>query len=137
MQDHIELTGGCLCGDIRYTTIAMPFAADYCHCKMCQRSTGSIAGIWMDFLAEQVVWQSRQQLQEFASSEFARRGFCSRCGSTLSYRDERHSNYLSLAVASLDDADKVQPTYHIFTDSQLAWLRIDDDCRRHPQTQKE
>jgi hypothetical protein len=36
----MELTGGCLCGAVRFRVTAKPFAAYYCHCTMCQKTTG-------------------------------------------------------------------------------------------------
>jgi len=53
-------------------------------------------------------------------------------GSTLSFRDTRHPEYMTLTIASLDDPDLVKPTHHIYTDSQVKWLAIDDDCTRFP-----
>lgn len=135
MSDVVHLKGSCLCGSLSFSVSALPFAADYCHCRMCQRSTGSVVGAWMDFKREQVQWKSTQALREYASSAFARRGFCGQCGSTLSYRDTRHAQYLSLAISSLDRPELVQPSYHIYTDSQLPWLEIDDDCIRYAQGQ--
>jgi len=134
MDEKITLLGGCLCGLLRYSALAAPFAADYCHCRMCQRSTGSVAGVWMDFKEEHILWQG-DGLKEYASSEFALRGFCEHCGSTLSYRDTRHQAYLSLAITSLDEPELVEPSYHIYTDSQVSWLKLNDSCRRYPQAQ--
>ena len=135
MAESDAMNGQCLCGSVQYTVSAKPFAADYCHCRMCQRSTGSVAGVWMDFKRDQFQWLNKDELREYASSEFARRGFCGLCGSTLSYRDTRHEQYISLAISSLDQPDKVQPSYHIHTDSQLSWLKIDDDYVRYAQGQ--
>ncbi len=127
MTDHL---GGCLCGAIRYRLSALPFAAEYCHCRMCQRSAGAAFGNWMDLKQDQVTWTSGTPL-EYASSANVRRGFCANCGSTLSFRDERHPEYLTLATTSLDEPNAVPPKRHIYTESQLAWLQIDDDCERY------
>lgn len=135
MEHQNILQGGCLCGALRYSTSAPPFAADYCHCRNCQKSTGSVVSVWMDFKASQVSWGDSGPLQEYQSSENTRRGFCRCCGSTLSYRDIRHPDYYSLAIVSLDDPEQVQPTYHIHTESQLSWFIITDDCQRYPQGQ--
>lgn len=136
MSDNTVLSGGCLCGEVRYTAQAVPFAADYCHCGMCRKSTGAPVSAWMDFKAGQLHWESRERLAEYASSDGFRRGFCSQCGSTLTYRSVNHPEYVSLAISSLDSADQVQPTYHIYTDDQLPWFDINDNCRRYPQAQK-
>ncbi len=134
MTGNTQMQGGCLCGAIRYQLSAAPFAADYCHCRKCQKSCGAPVASWMDFKTTQVSWISGA-VTEFASSENARRGFCSTCGSTLSYRDVGHPEYMTLAIASLDNPDAVAPTYHIHTDSQMKWLSITDKCQRYPQGQ--
>ncbi|MEM7126590.1 MAG: GFA family protein [Chloroflexota bacterium] len=132
MNDETKLEGGCLCGAVRYAVSALPFAAEYCHCRMCQKSTGAVVVTWMDFRTEQLIWTKGAPI-EYESSEHARRGFCSTCGSTLSFRDTRHPDYITLSIASLDDPNRVQPTYHIYTDSQVKWLNIDDNCKRFPE----
>ena len=132
MNIETTMEGGCLCTDIRYSVSGAPFDADYCHCRMCQKAAGAMAVSWMDFRLEQVTWLSGKPT-EYASSESVRRGFCVKCGSTLSFRDTRHAGYYSLSIASLDDPNQVRPNYHIHTDSQVEWLRIDDDCEKYPK----
>ena len=126
------MDGGCLCGQVRYSVSGAPFAAEYCHCRMCQKSSGSVTVSWMDFRVEQLTWTLKPPA-EYRSSEYVRRGFCPDCGSTMSFRDTRHPNYITLAIASLDDPNLVKPTYHIYTESQVEWLNIDDNCNRFRQ----
>jgi hypothetical protein len=132
MGEGTEMEGGCHCGHVRYALSAKPFAADFCHCRDCQQTTGSPVGAWMDFRVEQVRWVSGAPT-EYASSTRIRRGFCSICGSTLSYRSIEHPEYLTLSITSLDNPDSVRPTYHIYTERQLVWLPIDDECPRYPE----
>ncbi len=131
MNNEERMEGGCLCGAVKYSVSGSPFAAEYCHCRMCQKSAGAVVVNWMDFNTEQVTWLVGKP-SEYQSSETVRRGFCAGCGSTLSFRDTRYPEYTSLSIASLDDPDLVRPTYHIYTDSQVQWLSIDDGCKRYP-----
>ena len=124
------MKGGCHCGAIRYEVSAAPFDADYCHCRDCQKTSGAPVAAWMDFQKDQVTWLGVEPA-EYKSSEYIRRGFCPQCGSTLSYRSTRYPDYFTLSIASLDEPDRVKPTYHIYTDSQVSWLSIDDDCERY------
>lgn len=124
------MKGGCHCGAIRYEVSTAPFDADYCHCRDCQKTSGAPVAAWMDFQKDQVIWLGAEPA-EYKSSEHIRRGFCPQCGSTLSYRSTRYPDYLTLSIASLDEPDRVKPNYHIYTDSQVSWLSIDDDCERH------
>ena len=135
MTDKELLTGGCLCGAVRYSAVAKPFAADYCHCSNCLKSTGAPVSAWMDFKTEQVDWLNRDCLVDFESSAKIRRGFCAKCGSTLTYRSVDHPEYLTLAITSLDNPELVRPTYHIHTENQLPWFTVDDKCKRYLQGQ--
>jgi len=129
MNTEIKIEGGCLCGAIRYSSSALPFAAEYCHCRICQKSVGSVVVSWMDFNTNQLTWTAGIPV-EYKSSENVMRGFCSDCGTSLSFRDSRHPEYITLTIASLDDPDLVEPTYHIYNDSKVKWLSIDDKCNR-------
>lgn len=127
-----KMEGGCLCGAIRYYISGSPFCTEYCHCRMCQKSAGSVTVSWMDLRVEQLTWVSSNP-SEYKSSENIRRGFCAKCGSSLSFRSTQEPEYISLTIPSLDDPNLVKPTQHIYTDSQVKWLTIDDDCKRFPE----
>ena len=129
------MQGGCHCGANRYEVSGDPFDADFCHCRDCQRTTGGPVGAWMDFKKEQVRWLGKEP-NEYKSSKYIRRGFCPDCGSSLSYRSTQYPDYLTLSITSLDEPDLVRPNYHIYTDSQISWLSIDDDRNRFSKERK-
>ncbi|MGX9462940.1 GFA family protein [Shewanella sp. A14] len=124
------LQGGCLCGAVRYQISGVPFDADYCHCSQCRKSTGAVVMSWMDFHREQVTWL-QGQVTEFASSSHIRRGFCQQCGTSMTYRHLDYPEFCTLSIASLDEPQNVTPTYHIYTEEQVSWLKIDDICPRY------
>lgn len=130
-MNHTTQEGGCLCGALRYRVHGTPFDIDYCHCRMCQKSTGAPVGVWMDFKIEQVEWLSGAP-KEYASSDTVRRGFCAECGSAISFRDTRYSGYYTLAIVSLDDPDVFSPNYHIHMDSSPEWFSLSDELEKHP-----
>ena len=131
MSEKIKY-GGCLCGKIRYQIEGDPFASDYCHCRICQRQTGAPVSAWMDFKKEQIKLLDGK-VKEFESSKTVRRGFCSNCGSTLSFRDIMQPDYLTLSITSLDDPNTFSPKYHIYVDSAVKWYSIIDE---YPKFQK-
>lgn len=49
MAGALPVTGGCLCGAIRYQADAAPEWVAYCHCRMCQKALGSIFGVFAAF----------------------------------------------------------------------------------------
>ncbi len=134
MQEQTIVLGGCLCGKLRYQVSDLPFAADYCHCVHCQKISGAPVMAWMDFKNDQVTWLEGQ-LTEYASSAEVRRGFCGGCGSTLSFRHLAHPGYITLAIVSLDEPDRIAPTYHIYTDHQRRWCHIQDHLPRFEREQ--
>jgi len=71
----------------------------------------------------------------YKSSKNIRRGFCKECGSSLSFRDTQNSKMITLTIASLDAPSLVEPKLHIYTNSQVEWLTIEDDCKRFLQGQ--
>lgn len=132
MSEKVILEGGCLCGDIRYQTTALPFNSDHCHCSMCRKTTGAVVGTWVDFKIEEVMWLNTKPL-EYASSNEIRRGFCPSCGSSVSFRHIEHPEYITLSTGSLDEPDKAPAKIHIHVADKVSWLNIDDDCKRFVQ----
>jgi len=125
-----NLKGSCHCGDISYSITGKNFAADYCHCSTCQKITGAPVSAWMDFKVEQLNWQGAKP-KEYQSSKSIRRGFCPNCGATLTYRHIEHPEYITLTITSLDEPNFISPAYHIYTEDQLDWFNINDDCKRY------
>jgi hypothetical protein len=147
---NVVLEGGCLCGAISYQIAAMPFDADHCHCRQCQLSTGAVVASWMDVKVSELTWVKGNEvikacggheaekpalpaaLKEFASSANVRRGFCMHCGTSLTFRDIGYPDFISLSISSLGDPNLVPVNYHIYTQSQVSWLKIDDNTVRYP-----
>src|SRR5215510_9294833 len=79
--------GGCLCSDVRYKTLAEPLRVTICHCKFCQRFTGSAYLVEPIFKKEDVVFtRAAPRTYEHQSDSSGKRvtlNFCGRCGTTL------------------------------------------------------
>jgi hypothetical protein len=124
------LTGGCQCGAVRYRVAATPTGASICHCRMCQKATGSPYGAYAPMAREALVW-TRGALKVFRSSEIAERGFCADCGTPLTYRNVT-SERISVTLCSLDDPNAVAPEYQLDAANAVAWV---SDCLTTPNTQ--
>lgn len=111
------LTGGCLCGQVRYQ--AKPDHRDgyYCHCRMCQLAFGNTRAAYLNLRKSEVQWLGEPTY--YASSKIARRGFCSRCGTPLSF-EFLDSERMDLSVGSLDDPTAITPTEHFAVESRIA-----------------
>jgi len=119
----LTLTGGCLCGAVRYTVTTDSDEGYYCHCRMCQLAFGNTRAAFVNVLQSQVAWQGEPTL--YASSKFARRGFCGRCGTPLSFAYV-DSPRMDLSVGSLDDPAALRPVSHFATESRVERWHADD-----------
>ena len=125
------LTGGCLCGQVRYRITAAPVEAMYCHCRMCQRAHGAPVIAWVTVpLAAFTVTSGEPAV--YRSSEKAFRHFCGNCGTPLTWREVVNPRLVDVSIVTLDDPEPVEPLLHIWTESQIGWLEIADHLPRYP-----
>lgn len=107
-------TGGCQCGAVRYRVQGPVTHASICNCRMCQKALGNFMAPFVAF-AGALEW-TRGRPTEFRSSQQVRRGFCSNCGTPLTYRWGPHQP--SLTIGSLDEPDAVLPTVELARDNR-------------------
>ena len=128
----MDWTGGCLCGAVRYRATAAPLRAVSCHCAMCRRSSGAPFLSFVHFPKAAFTWTEGAPTC-YRSSAKAERGFCARCGSTLSMHEAILDDRVQVSLGSLDRPGDVRPDDHVWTQSQLPWLNVVDDLPRFPQ----
>ena len=115
-----RMTGGCACGRVRYTAAVADWDAYLCHCRMCQRATGSVSIAFKNLRRADVEWEGEPDWYE--SSPIARRPYCRDCGTSLgfAYPD---SDKMDLTVASFDDPLRFRPVSHFGAESiHRAWI---------------
>ena len=118
------MKGGCACGRIRYTAIVDSDDAYLCHCRMCQRATGSISIAFTGVKREGVRWE--QQPEWFDSSPIAERPYCRECGTSLGFRFKDGGENMDLTVASFDDPSRFVPKHHFGAENMhRAWLNTE------------
>jgi len=119
------MTGGCQCGRVRYAVEVDSDDAYLCHCRMCQRATGGVSIAFKNVKHAHVRWQ--QEPDRYASSPIARRGFCSACGTPLTFEYVTGSDKLDLTLGSFDDPSRFRPTAHFGIEHRHdAWLDTRD-----------
>jgi len=128
MQVH---EGGCLCGRVRFRSIAAPLDSGYCHCRMCQKNSGAPVVAYVEFPATTISWTGGVP-NEYQSSVYGRRMFCAACGSFLAFRSEQDPSTIVINTASFDVPSAFPPAKHIFTDSRVGWFEIHDSLQRYP-----
>lgn len=115
-----SMTGGCACGRIRFTAQVDSHDAYLCHCRMCQRATGSISIAFKGIDKAAVRWE--REPDYYISSPIARRPYCAECGTSLGF-EFPDSETMDLTVASFDDPSQFRPAHHYAAESMHeAWL---------------
>jgi len=116
-----QMTGGCACGRVRFTVAVDDDDAYLCHCRMCQRATGSVSIAFKNVPAADVAWESGPDWYD--SSPIARRPYCRDCGTSLGFAFKEGSDKMDLTVAAFDDPSRFVPKHHFGAESlHRAWL---------------
>jgi hypothetical protein len=129
------LTGGCACGAIRYVCTAEPLLAFNCHCRACQRASGSaFAAIIRLPAAAFSVTKGAPKFSTVTGESGNRvsRGFCPECGSPLFSRLSGLPDVVGVRVGSLDDPSGYQPTMDIFVASAQPWDHMNPELPKFP-----
>jgi hypothetical protein len=127
-----ELTGGCMCGRVRYELKSNPFDSGWCHCRTCQLFSGSPAMAFASIPEGDFFWsQGEPQVRWIESSTFGRRAFCSECGTPLQVVVDHQPETIDFPIVTLDEPDQVSPEFHIFWGSKVDWFNPGDDLPKH------
>jgi hypothetical protein len=137
-QKPKHVTGGCLCGKVRYEAQVFLKSGYYCHCRICQKSSGQPLDISVPIKAGTLVFTGSKP-KYYVSSQHGKRGFCEDCGARLSWQalDPQNDWMTNVTVGSLDNSTEVEPIVHIFVETKLPWHNIDDTLPKLRQAEVE
>ena len=129
------LTGGCLCGGVRFEVTAPLESAGYCHCRRCQRRTGAaaspsarIARGSLRILAGEELVRAYEPPDGFAKE------FCSACGGALWSRHPRDPEVIGVRLGAFDEDPGIRPSYRQYVAYAAPWEPIPDDgLPRYPE----
>ncbi|MCU1773615.1 GFA family protein [Pseudomonas sp. 13B_3.2_Bac1] len=106
------LTGGCLCGDVRFKASGQPYRVGICHCLDCRKHHGALFHASAIFPENAVTVSGK-------TGTYQGRVFCPRCGSPVLARS---GDEIEVNVGSLDAPNQFTPTYELWTIRREAWL---------------
>lgn len=120
--------GSCECGQVAFEISSAVLKAVACHCSQCRKTSGHY---WAGTLVknEALTITKDEGLKWFRSSDFARRGFCSGCGSSLFYQMDGEGS-ISVAAGTLDDATELALVKHIFVADKGDYYDIGDGLKQ-------
>lgn len=109
METH---SGGCLCGQVRFTAIGQPYRVGICHCLDCRKHHGALFHASVIFPEDAVAVTGETR-------DYNGRYFCPNCGSTVFGRSD---DEIELNLGSFDAPDQFRPSYELWTIRREAWL---------------
>jgi hypothetical protein len=131
----MKLSGGCLCGQVRYSAEAEPAFVGVCHCRNCQKQTGTAFSIVVAIPKPALSVQGA--LKDYAdrgdSGKAVTRRFCPQCGSPIVSEVEAMPDLTIIKAGTLDDTSRLKPTMEIFCDSAQPWVQLGGDGKRFPR----
>ena len=132
IQNLTPLTGGCLCGAIRFETLSNPSGVYHCHCNSCRQHTGAPMSTMAVYTTDQVAFSGKER-KIYESANGVKRGFCGECGTSITWETNhpRFGPICSLHASTFDEPDLLIPEAHSFYGERLGWLDISDELPRY------
>ena len=124
-----KIVGGCLCGAVRYSSEAEPVMTGVCHCKHCQRQTGTSFSVLVA-VPKGTLRIEGTPLAAFndtgESGQSVVRKFCPQCGSPIVSEVAVTPTLDWVKAGTLDDASWLQPQVNMWCDSAQPWVLMKD-----------
>jgi hypothetical protein len=131
-----NITGGCLCGRIKYKVNGEPFRIANCHCDDCRKATGSAYATNLFFNETQIIL-TQGTLKKFKhtadSGGSMTKEFCDNCGSQVFGSGTNRPGIINVKVGSINDAHFVKPDVNLYTSHALNCTHIDDDVDNYEE----
>jgi hypothetical protein len=121
------MTGGCLCGRVRFEASGRPARTVVCHCTFCQRCTGSAFALWPTYPQADVKISGTLAVYEQRSDEsgrWIRIHFCPRCGTSVASTWEADPGEIALPGGTFDDTGWIAVDRHVWTRSKQHWFAL-------------
>ena len=128
------LTGGCLCGGVRFELTEPPAAASYCHCTRCQRRTGTAASAQVRIVPGSLrVLEGDALVRSYQPPDGFAKSFCSVCGSAL-WSVDPEGNVSGVRLGAFDGDPGIRPSYRQYVAYAAVWEPLPDDgLERFPE----
>jgi hypothetical protein len=132
---EMPLTGGCLCGGVRFEVAEPPVSANYCHCTRCQRRTGTAASAQARLVPGSFrITAGEELVHAYEPEDGFPKAFCSACGSALWSVNPETGQVSGVRMGAFDEDPGIRPSAHQFVAYAASWEAIPDDgLPRHPE----
>ena len=135
-MSELPLTGGCLCGAVRFEVTEPLVSSGYCHCTRRQRRTGTAASPGARIAPGSLrVLAGEEHIRAYEPEDGFAKVFCTACGSSLWSRSQEDPDVYSIRLGAFDGDPGIRPTYRQFVAYAAPWEPIPDDgLERFPES---
>ena len=132
---ELPLTGGCLCGGVRFEIDEPPVSAGWCHCTRCQRRTGTPASPSARIVPGSLrVVAGEELIRAYRPPDGFEKVFCSKCGGQLWAQHRDDPKIKSVRFGAFDSDPGIRPSARSFVAYAAVWDEIPDDgLPRYPE----
>jgi len=130
-----KMTGGCRCGQVRYSADAEPAFTGVCHCTSCQKESGTAFNVVVA-LPQAALTIQRSAKSYAATGDSGKSNvskFCPNCGSTILSEPAALPGMSIVRAGTLDDTSWLKPTMEIYCDSAQPWVQLGGGMQRFPK----
>ncbi len=125
------ITGGCMCGAVRYEADGESLKVGHCHCHSCRSHTGAPVVTFVVFEQDRVKF-TKGNRKIYNSSPGVGRGFCDQCGTPLTWEgDAWDRSIIEVHISTLDNPNAFVPTVHWFHGERIDWFDVTDNLPRY------
>ena len=132
-----HITGGCLCGEVRYECESEPVVTAICNCTNCQRQTASAFSVIVGVSKGSIKFTSGKTafFESLGDSgKLVYRHFCNKCGTPI-YSDVESTPDLDwIKQGSVDDTSKLTPQISLYMKSAQDWVTLNDSIAQFQTT---
>lgn len=127
-MSEFPLRGGCNCGEVRFEVTEPLVVAHYCHCKRCQRRTGTAASVNARTAPGTVyVVAGANRLRAWKPTDGREKWFCQECGSALFSSNPGFAEPIGIRMGAFDQDPGIRPSARYFVANAASWEAIPDD----------
>ena len=124
--------GSCLCNAVRFTASGPLRGVVYCHCSQCRKQTGHFYAA-TNVMDDALTIEGSDKITWYAASPYAKRGFCSACGSALFWKHNA-ADEISVMAGAFEQPTGLQAEAHIFVNDKGDYYDIVDGLPQYERS---